>query len=283
MKVAIVFDRLRWEEKALRDEGESMGVPTSLTDAKGLVFDIIGPRSELPGDVVLQRCISHQRALLVTRILEAEGLPVVNSVGVAEVCGNKLATTIALARAKVPTPRTMVTLSSDEVLTAAEKLGFPVVLKPLSGSWGRMVIIARDRETLQSVVELREALPNPQDHMYYLQECVRRPPRDIRAVVAGDQIVACVYRHAPDGEWRTNVARGGRSEAFDPPPELRELVLKAAACVGGGVLGVDAMESPEGYLVHEVNSTVEFKGAQSAVSWSIPKRIMEYATSRGRR
>jgi [lysine-biosynthesis-protein LysW]--L-2-aminoadipate ligase len=126
------------------------------------------------------------------------------------------------------------------------------------------------------LVELREELPNPIDHMYYVQEYIRRPPRDIRAVVAGERIVACVYRYSAPGDWRTNVARGGTSKAFEPEPHLQEMILKAASAVGGGILGVDAMESPDGYVVHEVNNTVEFKGAQSAVGWSIPKKIIEY-------
>jgi [lysine-biosynthesis-protein LysW]--L-2-aminoadipate ligase len=256
-----------------------MGLDASLVDARGLTFDISrtgGGDGGALADVVLQRCISHYRALFLTRILEAQGRQVVNAYSVAEVCGNKLASTMALARSGVPTPRTVVALSPDTVEEAAEGLGFPVVLKPFTGSWGRMVSIAGDRTTLQALVELREELPNPLDHMYYVQEYVRRPPRDIRAVVAGDQIIACVYRNAPEGEWRTNVARGGTSEAFTPEQGLREIILKAAVAVGGGVLGVDAMESPDGYVVHEVNNTVEFKGAQSAVDWSIPKKIIEY-------
>jgi len=115
--------------------------------------------------------------------------------------------------------------------------------------------------------------------MYYVQEYIQRPPRDIRAVVAGEQLVACVHRYAPEGDWRTNVARGGVSKAFTPTQELREMIMKAAEVVGGGVLGVEAMEGPNGNVVHEMNNTVEFKGAQSAVEWSIPKKIMEYIAS----
>lgn len=276
MRATIIFDRLRWEEKALKDEADSMGVESSLVDAKGLLFDISKGGGHNLGDVVVQRCISHYRALLLSRMLEGEGTRVINSYAVAELCGNKLATTMALAKAGVPTPRTFVALSSEMVEKAAEELGFPVVLKPFTGSWGRMVSVVNDKATLQSIVELREELPNPMEHMYYVQEYVQRPPRDIRAVVAGEEIVACVYRYAPEGDWRTNVARGGISKAFTPEKPLQEMILRAAAVVGGGVLGVDAMEAPMGEVVHEVNNAVEFKGAQSAVEWSIPRKIMEY-------
>ncbi|MDG6954311.1 MAG: lysine biosynthesis protein LysX [Nitrososphaerota archaeon] len=283
MKLTITFDRLRWEEKALSDAAESAGLNPSLVDVKGLVFEIPKKRPEF-GDVVLQRCISHYRSSLLTRTLEGSGLKVINSFDVAETCSNKLATSIALANAGVPTPRTLLALTSEAAEAAAEELGYPLVLKPFTGSWGRMVTVVRDRATLQSLIEFKEELANPaEQHMYYLQEYVRRPPRDIRAVVAGDSIVACVHRIAPRGEWRTNVARGAVSKSFKPDGELKEIILKAAEAVGGGILGVDAMEPESGYLVHEVNNTVEFKGAQSAVDADIPAELVKYAAESARR
>ncbi len=283
MKVTITFDRLRWEEKALSDAAESAGIEASLVDVKGLVFEIPKKRAEF-GDVVLQRCISHYRSSLLTQTLEGAGVKVVNSFAVAETCSNKLATSIALANAKVPTPRTFLALTSEAAEEAAEKLGFPLVMKPFTGSWGRMVTVVRDRSTLQSLIEFKEELANPQEqHMYYLQEFIRRPPRDIRAIVAGDSIVACVHRIAPKGEWRTNVARGAVSKSFKPDSELKEIILKAAEAVGGGILGVDAMEPDAGYLVHEVNNTVEFKGAQSAVDVDIPAQLVKYVAQSARR
>ncbi|HYC26525.1 MAG TPA: lysine biosynthesis enzyme LysX, partial [Nitrososphaerales archaeon] len=107
--------------------------------------------------------------------------------------------------------------------------------------------------------------------------------RDIRVIVAGDEIVTSVHRYAPPGEWRTNVARGATSKAFKPDNELKEVVHKAAAAVGGGVLGVDAMESSNGYFIHEVNNTVEFRGAQSAVQVDIPSKIVQYVIRTAKR
>lgn len=283
MELTITFDRLRWEEKALGDAAESAGVKASLVDAKGLVLEVRKkPRNF--GDLVLQRCISHYRSSLLTLMLEEAGLKVINAYAVAETCSNKLATSLALSKAKVPTPRTLLALTAESAQEAADELGFPFVLKPFTGSWGRMVTVVRDRATFQSLIEYKEELANPQEqHMYYLQEYVRRPPRDIRAIVAGDTIVACVHRIAPPGEWRTNVARGAVSREFKPDGELREIILKAAEAVGGGILGVDAMEPDSGYLVHEVNNTVEFKGAQSAVDTDIPARLIKYAIQTARK
>jgi len=283
VKVSITFDRLRWEEKALSDAAEAAGIDATLVDSKGLVFEVPKKHPDL-GDVVLQRCISHHRSSMLTLMLEGAGLKVINSYNVAETCSNKLATSIALAKAKVPTPRTFLALTSEAAEEAAERLGYPFVLKPFTGSWGRMVTVVPDRNTLQSLIEYKEELANPQEqHMYYLQEFVRRPPRDIRAIVAGDNIVACVHRIAPPGEWRTNVARGAVSKAFKPDGELKEVILKAAEAVGGGILGVDAMEPESGYLVHEVNNTVEFKGAQSAVDTDIPAQLIKYVSQVARR
>ncbi len=283
MKVSITFDRLRWEEKALSDAAEAAGLEAALVDSKSLIFEVPKKPFEL-GDVVLQRCISHYRSSLLTLTLEGAGLRVINSFTVAETCSNKLATSIALANAGVPTPRTFLALTSEAAEEAAEKLGYPLVLKPFTGSWGRMVTVVQDRGTLQSLIEYKEELANPQEqHTYYLQEYVRRPPRDIRAIVAGDSIVACVHRIAPPGEWRTNVARGATSKAFKPNSELEEIILKAAEAVGGGILGVDAMEPESGYLVHEVNNTVEFKGAQSAVETDIAEQLVKYVAHSARK
>jgi len=283
VKVSITFDRLRWEEKALSEAAEAAGVEASLVDSKGLIFEVPRKHQDL-GDVVLQRCISHYRSSVLTLMLEGSGLKVINSYAVAETCSNKLATSIALANAKIPTPRTFLALTSEAAEEAAEKLGYPLVLKPFTGSWGRMVTVVPDRSTLQSFIEYKEELANPQEqHMYYLQEYVRRPPRDIRAIVAGDAIIACVHRIAPPGEWRTNVARGAVSKVFKPDSELKELILKSAEAVGGGILGVDAMEPESGYMVHEVNNTVEFKGAQSAVDTDIPAQLIKYVSQVARR
>jgi [lysine-biosynthesis-protein LysW]--L-2-aminoadipate ligase len=190
---------------------------------------------------------------------------------------------MVLARAGVPTPKTYVALSSDSVDQTADTLGYPLVMKPFVGSWGRMVSIARDAQILDTIVELRESIPNPMEHMYYLQEFIERPPRDIRAIVAGEEIIATVYRNAPANEWRTNVARGATTTSFKPDRELTEIIHKAAQAVGGGILGVDLMESKAGYVVHEVNNTVEFKGAQAASKTKIAKKMIDFVIRSAKR
>jgi [lysine-biosynthesis-protein LysW]--L-2-aminoadipate ligase len=284
LKITIVFDRIRGEEKWLVQEAKRAGCAAELVDGRLLYFEATAKKSKQEfGDVVLQRCISYYRSLFLARIMENFGAYVINSSKVSDICGNKLVSSMVLAKAGVPTPKTFVALSSEAVDEAANALGYPIVLKPFVGSWGRMISIAKDAQTLDTIVELRESIPNPIEHMYYMQDFIERPPRDIRAIVAGDEIIATVYRHAAANEWRTNVARGATTSAFKPDKELKEIVLKAAHAVGGGILGVDVMESKEGYVVHEVNNTVEFKGAQAASKTKIAKKMIEYVVRSAKR
>jgi [lysine-biosynthesis-protein LysW]--L-2-aminoadipate ligase len=285
MKLAITFDRLRLEEKELQKEAEKAGCKSELIDVRKLSFNITGKKINGGfGDVVLQRCISYYRSIFLARILENFGIRVINSTKVSEACGNKLVTSMLLAKAGVPTPKTYVALDAESVFETAEKVGYPVVVKPFTGSWGRMVDIAKEPQTLGTIVEYRESMQSPVEHMYYIQEYVKRPPRDIRLIVAGDEVIASVYRNAPEGEWRTNVARGGTTTGFKLNKEIEDITLRAAKAVGGGILGVDAMETKDqGYTVHEVNNTVEFKGAQGATEHRIARKMVEYVMREAKR
>lgn len=285
MRLAITFDRLRLEEKELQKEAEKAGCKSELVDVRKLSFEVTGKKvSNGFGDVVLQRCISYYRSIFLARILENFGVHVINSTKVSEACGNKLVTSMLLAKAGVPTPKTYVALDAESVFETAEKVGYPVVIKPFTGSWGRMVDIAKEPQTLGTIVEYRESMQSPVEHMYYIQEFVKRPPRDIRLIVAGDEVIASVYRNAPKGEWRTNVARGGTTTTFKLNKEIEDITLKAAKAVGGGILGVDAMETKDhGYTIHEVNNTVEFKGAQASTEHRIAKKIVDYVIREAKR
>ncbi|RLE49271.1 MAG: lysine biosynthesis protein LysX [Candidatus Methanomethylicota archaeon] len=277
--LSLIYDRIRVEEKELISAAERLGVNLKLVDAKTFHFDLNSLEKEKSvfGELALERCISYFRGLHITAILENAGIPVINSFKTSSICGNKLLTTLTLIKAGVPTPKTVIAFTLEEALKALDEIGYPAVLKPIFGSWGRLIAPLKDRETALALLEHREEMSNPLYQIYYIQEMVERPPRDIRTVVVGDEVVAAIYRYAAPDDWRTNIARGGRAEPCKLTPELEELVLKAARAVGGGVLGVDAMESPDGILIHEVNSTVEFKGAMMATGVDIPSKIIDYA------
>jgi [lysine-biosynthesis-protein LysW]--L-2-aminoadipate ligase len=278
--LGLVYDRIRWDEKALIHAAEAAGIGLKLVDPKGAYMKLLedeGKLREEYGDVVIQRCVSYFRGLHVTAVLEEAGLEVINPFKVSLICGNKLFSTLALIKGGVPVPKTFVAFSEEGVPKALDDLGYPAVIKPIVGSWGRLVALVRDRESAQAIVESREQMQNSLLQIYYIQEYVKRPPRDIRVLVIGEEVVAASYRYSPKGEWRTNVARGGTSEPCPVTEELEDVALKAAESVGGGVLAVDCMESPSGILVHEVNNTVEFRGLYSATKVDIPGKIINYA------
>ena len=280
MKTAgLVSDRIRWDEKALIKAASNAGVDLKIIDPKSIFINVSGGFEDLKdvfGDVVIERCISYFRGLHIAAILEKAGLNVINPFNVSLICGNKMFTTLALIEAKVPVPKTLVAFTKEGVFKALDEIGVPAVMKPVVGSWGRLIALIKDRESAQAIVESREQIRNALLQIYYIQEYVERPPRDIRVLVIGDEAVAASYRYSPKDDWRTNVARGGVSKPCRLTEELRELALRASEAVGGGVLAVDCMESPSGILVHEVNSTVEFRGLYSATGIDIPGKIIEY-------
>jgi len=278
-KAGLVSDRIRWDEKALIRAASTAGLDLKIVDPKSIFISISEDPDELKntfGDVVIDRCVSYFRGLHIAAILEKAGLRVINPFKVSLICGNKMFTTLALIDAKVPVPKTLVAFTKEGVLKALDEIGFPAVMKPVVGSWGRLIALIKDRESAQAIVESREQIRNALLQIYYIQEYVERPPRDIRVLVIGDEAIAASYRYSPKGDWRTNVARGGMSKPCRLTDELRDLALRAAEAVGGGVLAVDCMESPRGILVHEVNSTVEFRGLYSATGVDIPGKIIEY-------
>ena len=278
--LSLVSDRIRWDEKALIRAASSIGVDLKLVDPKSMFLKIsVKPEdlSEVFGEVIINRCISYFRGLHIAALLEKAGLKVINSFKVMLVCGNKVFTDLALMNANIPVPKTLLAFTKEGALKALDEIGFPAVIKPVIGSWGRLIALVKDKDSAQAIIESREQIRNALLQIYYIQEYVKRPPRDIRVLVIGDDIVAASYRYSPKNDWRTNVARGGVSKPCPITEELREIALRAAEAVGGGVLAIDCMESPNGLLVHEVNSTVEFRGLCSATGVDIPKKMIEYA------
>ncbi len=279
-KIGLVCDRVRWDEKSLIRAAAKMNVKLNFIDPKTTCMDTFVNAEKAKaeyGDVVIQRCVSYFRGLHITAVLENSGVYVINPFKVSLVCGNKLYTTLALVKAGVPTPRTFVSFTPEGAYKAIEEVRYPAVLKPVVGSWGRLIALVRDKDSAQAIIESREQMSNALLQIYYIQEYVERPPRDIRTLVIEDEVVAASYRYSPQDEWRTNVARGGTSQPCPVTNELEDVALKAAKAVGCGVLAVDCMESSKGILVHEINSTVEFRGLYLATKIDIPSKIIEYA------
>ena len=281
MKIALLYDRLRWEEKAILDALKSRGVDVEMIDAKVKVA-VHGKLRDV-GDIVLNRCVSHFRGLYWAAILEAEGVRVVNSFRTLLIGGDKLLTSLELVKAEIPTPKFVVAFTVEGAMQALNEIGLPAVVKPVVGSWGRLLALLKDYEHARAIFEHREHLEPILHNIFYIQEYIDKPSRDIRSVVVGDDVVVSIYRYAPPGEWRTNVALGGRAEACKLSSEQEELVLRAAKAINGEVVGVDCLESDKGLLVNEINTTVEFKGAYSATRVDIAGKIAEYLIEEARK
>jgi [lysine-biosynthesis-protein LysW]--L-2-aminoadipate ligase len=281
VRVSVIYDKVRFEEKALYEKAKKKGINAQIIDGKTITINTQSKKTSLQlGDVVIQRSISHFRGLYLTSCLEFLGFLVINKFKVGQTCGNKLITSLALAKYKVPTPKTHFAFSAESAIELMYKTGFPLVLKPVIGSWGRGVFPIRDEEMANMIVEMREESDSPLARIFYIQEMVRRPPRDLRCIVIGDKVIAAIYRYSAQNEWRTNVARGGKAEAAPITKELEEIALSAAKAVGGGILGIDLMEDEKrGLLVHEVNNTVEFRGASNVCEADIAGAIIDYAIS----
>jgi len=273
--IGVLFSRVRVEEKWIFAALEKRAVDYERLDDRTIAFDLDHPQLWQSFDAVLERSISYTSGLNATRLLNAFGVPTVNSAAVAEVCGDKLVTSARFAAAGVPQPYVKIAFTAESALEAIESMGYPVVLKPVVGSWGRLLAKVNDRDAAEAVLEHKATLGSTQHSVFYIQEYIQKPERDIRAVVIGDRVLTAIYRKSE--HWITNTARGGEGEPCPITPEIEELCLKAAHAVGGGVLAVDLVEHPQkGLLVNEVNHTMEFHTLQPTSGLDIAGEIVEY-------
>lgn len=278
MRIGVLCSRVRAEEKLLFTELERRGLNYTKIDDREEVFDL--HRYDYPYDIVLERCIQHSRALYMLKILNDAGIPTLNSYHVALTCGDKFLTTQALIHANVPTPRCLLAFTPESAITAMEELGYPVVLKPVVGSWGRMVSKINDRDAAEAILEHRDVLGSYQHSIFYIQEYITKPGRDIRTFVVGDECIAAIYRTSE--HWITNTARGGIASNCPISPELADLSVRAAQSVGGGIVAIDLLETSDGQiLVNEVNYTMEFRNSIDTTGVNIPARIIDHVVAVG--
>jgi [lysine-biosynthesis-protein LysW]--L-2-aminoadipate ligase len=261
---------------------DRLGVRYDRLDDRRVTFDLHHPEPWLEYDVVLERSLSYTNGLYALRLLNGWGIPTVNTAAVAELCGDKLATSAALAQAGVPQPRASLAFSVESALEAMERLGYPVVLKPPVGSWGRLLAKINDRDAAEAILEHKATLGSYQHSIFYIQEFIDKPGRDIRAFLIGDRVVTAIYRKSE--HWITNTARGAAGELCPVTPDLEDLCLQAAQSVGGGLLAIDLVEDPQrGLLVNEINHTMEFHTTQPISGIDLGQLITEYVLSAARK
>ncbi|MGA9400005.1 lysine biosynthesis protein LysX [Haladaptatus sp.] len=275
MQIGILYSRIRRDEKLLLAELRERGHEVTKIDVRKQTFDLTEPPEAFEGlDLVVDRCLATSRSLYATQFCEAYGVPVVNSHETAEVCSDKAKNSLALAGAGVPTPETKVAFTTDSAMEAIESFGYPCVLKPVVGSWGRLMAKIDSRSAAEAILEHKATLGHYEHKVFYVQEFVDKPERDIRVVALDGKPVAAMVRHSD--HWLTNAAKGAKTEEFELDAEAKSLVENASDAVGGGLLGVDLMETESGYTVHEVNHTVEFKALNEAVETDVPAAVVDW-------
>ena len=273
MKIGLLHSLIRKDEKFLIDELKVVkGVELKMLDDREVTFNLGKDNFDI--DVVVERCINHSRALHGLKLFESAGIRCVNTYNVATICGDKLLTSVALAENKVPQPEVRVAFTEESALKAIEKMGYPVVLKPAVGSWGRLLSKVNDRDAAAAILEHKTVLGSYHHSIFYIQKYVEKSGRDIRSFVVGDKCIAAIYRTSP--HWITNTARGGLATNCPVTDELNDISVRAAKAVGGGIVAIDIFETTQGLTVNEVNYTMEYKNSISTTGVNIPQKMVEY-------
>ena len=272
IRVGFLYTRLRAEEKYLLEELEKQNDVEVVRINDGDTFFDISQLPE-PVDVLFERSISYSRGLYISRIFEAHGVPVVNPSIVAERCGDKYIASQILAKNGIPTPRVLMAFDEESALRAVEAMGYPCVLKPVVGSWGRLLAKVENREMAESLIEHKATL-GVNHQVFYIQEYINKPGRDIRAFVIGDEAICAIYRSSEN--WITNTARGGVATNCPVTDEIAELCQRAARAVGGGLLALDLFETENGLTVNEINHTMEFRNSITTTGVNIPQKMIDH-------
>jgi [lysine-biosynthesis-protein LysW]--L-2-aminoadipate ligase len=278
VKLGLLYSRIRKDEKLLLSELRDRGHTVEKIDVRDQQFGLRGSSVDFGSlDVVLDRCIATSRSTYTTAFLDSYDVPVVNPPAVAETCSDKIKTSLALEEAGVPTPDTTVAFTREAAMDAIDDFGYPVVLKPVIGSWGRLMARIEDEHAAEAILEHKETLGHYEHKVFYVQEFVEKPGRDVRVVAIDGDPIAGMVRSSD--HWITNANRGAKTEPFEIGSDVADLVGRASAAVGGGLLGVDLMETADGYTVHEINHTVEYKALDDAVEVDVPGAVVDWLES----
>lgn len=277
IRIGLLHTTIRGDEKLLIEAMGRHGVDFEAVDVREQIFDPNNHNFDF--NVMLERCVSTTKGILVAEFFETLGLPVINSISVARICDNKFLTSHILVKAGIPTPDFSLVFNEEMAKIAVSQVGgYPVVLKPISGSWGRLLAKINDDDALEAVIEQKTTLGGPHHHAFYIQKYIEKPGRDIRINVIGGQVVAAIYRQS--NHWITNTARGAIALPCTVDKKLEKIAVKTAEAIGKGIFGIDIFETKDGYMVNEVNHTMEFKNVQRVTGIDVAGKIIEYCISK---
>ena len=282
MLVGILNNRITWEVKQLITEFEKNQIKYELLNNQKVYYRLSKEKDLKSNfDLILERSLSYLRGLYSCAILETKGYKVINNFECLTTSGNKLLTTLKLIEKKIPTPETCIAFKDRSAINAIEgNTGYPAIIKPIIGSWGRLIAKLEDYNSATANLECREIMGNIYQKIYYLQEYIPNPnsknPTDIRVFVIGDKCVAAMARFSPEKDFRSNIAVGGTAEPIELSPELEKLSIQSSKAINGEIIGVDLMIKKGNLNVIEINGTPQFKGIASATKINIASEIVEY-------
>lgn len=279
LKIGLLHSLIRKDEKLILDELNSRDdIEVVMIDDREISADIKSGLTS-KADIIVERCINHYRALHALQLYEDSGIPCFNSSSVAAICGSKFETSLILKKHNVPQPEVRIAFTEKSALAAIEEMGYPVVLKPAVGSWGRLIAKISSRESAEAILEHKTTLGTYHHSIFYIQKFIEKQGRDIRSFVVGNECIAAVYRSSD--HWITNTAKGAVATNCPIDEKLAAISLAAARAVGGGIVAVDVFETPQGYQINEVNYTMEFKNSIAPTGVNIPKKIIDYVVAEG--
>lgn len=281
MKIGVLCSRVRKEEKLLFEEFDKRNVDYLQIDDREIYFDLTQKKLFSEFDLIFDRSINFSHALYILKILQDRGVPTINSYSVVKNCGDKLITSLLLEKHNIPTPKVRIAYTPESALEAIDTLGYPVVMKPVIGSWGRLIAKADNRASAEAILEHKATLGNYQHHIIYIQEYVKKPGRDIRVFTIGKEVICAIYRNS--AHWITNTARGGVATNCPITKEIKKISLDAAKAVGGGILALDLFETDRGYVINEINHTMEFRNSIDTTGVNIPGLIVDYVIDQAKK
>src|SRR3989344_652499 len=259
LKLGLLHSTIREDEKLIFQAAKKKGIDLEFLDARNEIYN---PQTwHKKHDLILERCLFSTFGFQAVLFFENLGIKVINPSTIAQNCDNKFLTSLLLKKNKVPTvPFALVLMEKEAKIAVSELGGYPVVVKPVSGSWGRLLAKVNDEDALEAIIEQKQMLGSPMQKLIYLQKFVSKPGRDIRVAVLGDRLLCAIYRETD--HWITNTARGAVAKKCAIDKNLSEICQKASKAVGGGILGIDIFETDRGLQINEINHTMEFKNVQ---------------------
>ncbi len=280
MRVGLLHSRIRVEEKLLLAELKSQGAEVEPLDVRSGKWSLDHPDPWKRFDVIFDRCLSHSQSLTIATILDAWGIPCINRSEVNRICGDKIEMSAVLQKHGIQQIPAHVAVSPESALELIESIGYPCVLKPAVGSWGRLLAKVNDRDSAEAILEHKSTLGSVGHSLFYIQPFIEKGGEDIRTFVIGDETICGILRKSE--HWITNTARGATAAKCEITPEIDQLSVAAAKAVGGGMLAVDLFRTKDGkLLVNEINSSMEFRNSSEPTGVNIAERMIEFVLQHG--